>query len=88
VVVKAGGCSFHHSLTFHGSGPNEAANHRRAIVSHLIASHTRFHPVNVDQTYSRYRRRGDLSMDESFFPVLWEESGGRSYWLDGLPTLA
>jgi ectoine hydroxylase-related dioxygenase (phytanoyl-CoA dioxygenase family) len=88
VVVKAGGCSFHHSLTFHGSGPNEASRHRRAIVSHLVAAHTRFHPTNVDQTYSRYRRRGDLSMDESFFPVLWEETGGRSYWLDGLPTLA
>ena len=88
VVVKAGGCSFHHSLTFHGSGPNEATRDRRAIVSHLIASHTRFHPTNVDQVYSRYRRRGDLAMDESFFPVLWEETGGRSYWLAGLPTLA
>ena len=81
VVVKAGGCSFHHSLTFHGSGPNEATRDRRAIVSHLIASHTRFHPTNVDQIYSRYRRRGDLSMDESFFPVLWDESGARSAWL-------
>ena len=87
VVVKAGGCSFHHSLTFHGSGPNEAARDRRAIVSHLIAAHTRFHPTNVDQIYSRYRRHGDLSLDESFFPVLWEESGGRSAWLAGLPEL-
>jgi ectoine hydroxylase-related dioxygenase (phytanoyl-CoA dioxygenase family) len=24
VVVKPGGCAFHHSLTFHGSGPNES----------------------------------------------------------------
>jgi 2-oxoglutarate-dependent dioxygenase len=88
VVVKAGGCSFHHSLTFHGSGPNEADRDRRAIVSHLIAAHTRFHPSNVDQIYSRYRRRGDLSLDESFFPVLWDQDGGRSAWLAGLPTLA
>jgi ectoine hydroxylase-related dioxygenase (phytanoyl-CoA dioxygenase family) len=88
VVVKAGGASFHHSLTFHGSGPNEASTHRRALVSHLIPAHTRFHPTNVDQTYSRYRRRGDLAMDESFFPVLWDESGARSYWLSELPTLA
>ena len=36
VVVKAGGCSFHHSLTFHGSGPNEATGDRRALVSHLV----------------------------------------------------
>jgi ectoine hydroxylase-related dioxygenase (phytanoyl-CoA dioxygenase family) len=88
VVVKAGGCSFHHSLTFHGSGPNEATTHRRALVSHLIPSQTRFHPTNVDQTYSRYRRRGDMSMDESFFPVLWEDSGYRTPWLSELPTLA
>jgi ectoine hydroxylase-related dioxygenase (phytanoyl-CoA dioxygenase family) len=87
VVVKAGGCSFHHSLTFHGSGPNEATTHRRAVVSHLVAAHTRFHPTNVDQTYSRYRRRGDLSMDESFFPVLWDESGARTAWLQELPEL-
>jgi hypothetical protein len=72
---------------FHGSGPNQATTHRRAVVSHLIAAHTRFHPVNVDQTYSRYRRRGDLSLDESFFPVLWDQSGYRTPWLDELPEL-
>jgi hypothetical protein len=38
-------------------------------------------------TYSRYRRRADLSLDESFFPVLWDEDGGRSAWLSGLPEL-
>ena len=81
VVVKAGGCSFHHSLTFHGSGPTRRRVDRRAIVSHLVPVQTRFHPVNVDQTYSRYRRRGDLSLDESFFPVLWDETGARSAWL-------
>jgi ectoine hydroxylase-related dioxygenase (phytanoyl-CoA dioxygenase family) len=88
VVVKAGGCSFHHSLTFHGSGTNEASTHRRAVVSHLVAAHTRFHPTNVDQTYSRYRRRCDLSMDESFFPVLYDETGGRTSWLEELPSLS
>ena len=44
-----------------------------------MAAHTRFHPTNVDQTYSRYRRRGDLSMDESFFPVLRDD--GRAHLL-------
>ena len=74
VVVKAGGCTFHHSLTFHGSGPNEATTHRRALVSHLVPVETRFHPTEVDLIYSRYRRRGDLSLDESFFPVVWDET--------------
>jgi len=48
---------------------------------------TRFHETNVDVTYSRYRRRRDLSLDESFFPVLWEESGYRTPWLAELPAV-
>jgi ectoine hydroxylase-related dioxygenase (phytanoyl-CoA dioxygenase family) len=87
VVVKAGGCTFHHSLTFHGSGPNEATVDRRALVSHLVPVETRFHPRNVDLIYSRYRRRGDLSLDESFFPVVWDATGGRTAWLASLPAV-
>ncbi|MDQ2984329.1 MAG: phytanoyl-CoA dioxygenase family protein [Actinomycetota bacterium] len=88
VVVKAGGGSFHHGLTFHGSAPNEnATTARMALVSHMLPVHARFHETNVDVTYSRYRRRGDLSLDESFFPVMWDESGYRTRWLAELPTL-
>jgi ectoine hydroxylase-related dioxygenase (phytanoyl-CoA dioxygenase family) len=88
VVVRAGGCSFHHNLTWHGSASNTSADvTRRALVSHLLAVETRFHPSNVDLIYSRYRRHGDLSMDESFFPVLWSADGGRTSWLAELPEL-
>ena len=73
--------------TFHGSGPNEATVERRALVTHMTPVEARFHPTNVDVTYSRYRRRGDLSLDESFFPVLWDEDGARSAWLGALPEL-
>jgi hypothetical protein len=41
----------------------------------------------VDGTYSRYRRHGGLSLDESFFPVMWDESGYRTPWLVRLPPL-
>jgi ectoine hydroxylase-related dioxygenase (phytanoyl-CoA dioxygenase family) len=82
IEVEAGGASFHHHLTFHGSGPNTADVHRRACISHLVPAATRFHPVNVDPTYSRYRRSGDTAMDDSFFPVVWTRDGGRSAWLD------
>ena len=46
-----------------------------------------FKERNVDLIYSRYRRRGDLTLDESFFPVLWDESGYRTPWLAELPAL-
>jgi 2-oxoglutarate-dependent dioxygenase len=88
VVVKAGGGSFHHGLTWHGSAPNESATvARMALVSHMIPADARFHHENVDVVYSRYRRRGDLSLDESFFPVMWHESGYRTPWLAELPAL-
>jgi ectoine hydroxylase-related dioxygenase (phytanoyl-CoA dioxygenase family) len=88
VVVKAGGGSFHHGLTWHGSAPNRSATTARmALVSHFIPVETRFHETNVDVTYSRYRRHCDLSLDESFFPVVWDESGYRTPWLAQLPTI-
>ena len=88
VVVKAGGGSFHHGLTWHGSAPNRSASvARMALVSHFVPVETRFHETNVDVTYSRYRRRGDPSLDESFFPVVWAEGGYRTPWLSDLPAL-
>jgi ectoine hydroxylase-related dioxygenase (phytanoyl-CoA dioxygenase family) len=82
IEVKAGGASFHHHNTFHGSGPNTASVHRRAVISHLIPAGTRFHPVRADPVYSRYRRPGDPTMDEAYFPIVWSRDGGRSEWLD------
>jgi ectoine hydroxylase-related dioxygenase (phytanoyl-CoA dioxygenase family) len=88
VVVKAGGGSFHHGLTWHGSAPNTSGEvARMALVSHFVRVETRFHETNVDVNYSRYRRRGDLSLDESFFPVVWDETGYRTPWLAELPAL-
>jgi ectoine hydroxylase-related dioxygenase (phytanoyl-CoA dioxygenase family) len=81
VEVRAGGAAFHHYLTFHGSGPNMADVHRRAVVSHFIRTETTFHPTHTDPNYSRYRRVGDLSLDESFFPIVWTRDGRRSAWL-------
>ncbi len=82
IVVAAGGASFHHHRTFHGSGPNTATIHRRAVISHLVPAGTTFHPDHVDPVYSRYRRVADLALDESYFPVVWTRDGGRTAWLD------
>ncbi|HET8527149.1 MAG TPA: phytanoyl-CoA dioxygenase family protein, partial [Actinomycetota bacterium] len=88
VVVKAGGGAFHHNATWHGSEPNRSGTvARMGLVSHMLPSNARFHESNVDLNYSRYRRRGDLSMDESFFPVLWDREGYRTPWLSELPNI-
>jgi ectoine hydroxylase-related dioxygenase (phytanoyl-CoA dioxygenase family) len=82
VEVRAGGAAFHHHLTFHGSGPNTGAVHRRSVISHFVRAETTFHPTHTDLNYSRYRRVGDLTLDESFFPIVWTRDGRRTPWLD------
>ena len=87
VVVKKGSGSFHHGQTWHGSGPNRSGNPRRSLVVHCISSETHFVPENADvgvgPIYCRYRRRdGDMTMDESNFPILWTADGRRSAWID------
>ncbi len=82
VEVPAGGCAIHHGSTWHGSGPNLSGEPRRAVVSHCIAGDARFHATELSYIYSRYKRVGDETMDESFFPVLWREDGYRTPFLD------
>jgi hypothetical protein len=45
-------------------------------------SESQFHPTNVSYIYNRYKRHGELTMDESFFPILWRKDGYRTRWLD------
>ncbi len=84
VEVPRGGAAFHSAWVFHGSPPNERADaERRAIISHLIEETTRWNPACPHPVYSRYRRPGEIEMDEAFFPVLWRRDGSRSGFLDG-----
>jgi ectoine hydroxylase-related dioxygenase (phytanoyl-CoA dioxygenase family) len=82
VEVPAGGGAFHHGWTWHGSNVNRSARPRRSLVAHCMSSEARFHPDTVGYLYSRYKRFGDDTMDESFFPVTWRADGYRSAFLD------
>ena len=82
VEVPAGGASFHHGYTWHGSGINKTDLNRRAIVSHCIPSDTKFHSTNIGGTgkiYKRYKKINTNEMDESFFPILWNEEGYQTF---------
>jgi ectoine hydroxylase-related dioxygenase (phytanoyl-CoA dioxygenase family) len=88
VVVKAGGGAFHHNATWHGSEPNRNSTvARMGLVSHMLPADARFHETNVDLNYSRYKRRDDTTMDESFFPVMCTQDGYRTPWLEQLPDI-
>lgn len=89
VEVPAGGGSFHHGWTWHGSGFNRnprGGAPRRALVLHAMSSAARYVPSRFWQgtgpIYARYRRFGSDEMDENHFPVLWREDGYRTPGLD------
>ncbi len=86
VEVKAGGGSFHHGKTWHGSGPNQSSNPRRSLVLHAMPDKVEFVPDNFDKgigpIYSRYKRLGDNQLDENYFPVLWRKDGYRTPAID------
>ncbi|HKO28735.1 MAG TPA: phytanoyl-CoA dioxygenase family protein [Solirubrobacteraceae bacterium] len=82
IEVPAGGAAFHDGWTFHGSPPNERSDaQRRSIISHMISTDTRWNPEHPHPIYSRYRRPGEIELDEAFFPILWQD-GYRTAWLD------
>ncbi len=80
--VKAGGGSFHHGGTWHGSGANNGLNPRRSLVLHAMPSEVEYVPKKFNQgigpIYSRYKRLGDNMLDENYFPILWREDGYRT----------
>ncbi|MDG2427498.1 MAG: phytanoyl-CoA dioxygenase family protein [Acidimicrobiales bacterium] len=88
VEVPAGGGSFHHGWTWHGSDVNRSNVHRRVLVLHCASSEARFHRpgfgVGNGPIYSRYAHSDDDVMDEAHFPVLWTASGHRTSGLDSL----
>ena len=82
IEVPAGSAVLHHGRTWHGSRANSGGAPRRSLIAHCSSSEAQYHPDNVSAIYGRYRKTGTLQMDESFFPILWHESGYRSQWLD------
>jgi len=86
IEVPAGGGSFHHGWSWHGSGANNGSLPRRSLVLHAMRSDVEYQPEHLSQgigpIYSRYKRLGDNQLDENYFPVLWREDGYRTPTID------
>ncbi|MBD2258715.1 phytanoyl-CoA dioxygenase family protein [Pseudanabaena sp. FACHB-2040] len=83
IEMPAGSCVVHHGNTWHGSGPNLTSDRpRRSLGVHTLSSAASFRPdVPAGYIYGRYKRVGDTTMDESFFPILWTQNGYRTPFL-------
>jgi len=73
-IMKAGQASFHHSLTYHGSGPNLTDQPRLSVVAHLIPDGAAY---RADGSWNQmttlmgpHVKTGDKYGDP-FFPRLW-----------------
>ncbi|WP_323366792.1 phytanoyl-CoA dioxygenase family protein [Leptothoe sp. PORK10 BA2] len=87
--IPPGGGVFHHGNTWHGSGKNTMDVVRRSMVLAYVPANAEFQPCGsyVPGGYiaGKYRRQGDNTMDESFFPIVWREDGYRTPFLDHTP---
>src|SRR5260370_22966772 len=74
VLLKAGQVSFHHALTFHGSGPNVSTEPRLCVISHMMPGDTVYkagrpqHPNLALLGPNAYDRQ---PFNSDFFPQLW-----------------
>jgi len=73
-IMKAGQASFHHALTYHGSGPNTTDRSRMSFVAHVMPGSAGYKPSGK---YNRMQsllgpgvKAGD-PFPERFFPTLW-----------------
>ena len=82
IEIPAGSAVFHHGRTWHGSRDNRGDKPRRAVIAHCISSAATFHPTDISYIYSRYKKVGSVEMDESYFPILWQNDGRRTPWID------
>jgi ectoine hydroxylase-related dioxygenase (phytanoyl-CoA dioxygenase family) len=84
IQLKAGQVSFHHALTYHGSGPNTSEGPRCSIAIHMMSGKTKLKPGREqwEQTSNLYRyfhksfaklQEGDYAAGEDF-PVIYEKA--------------
>jgi len=85
--LKPGSGAFHHGNMWHGSNKNLMSGVvRRSLVMAYIPAESRFKPAGayVPGGYlpGRYKRFGDDTMEESFFPIVYQSEGDHTAFLE------
>ncbi|WJH34267.1 phytanoyl-CoA dioxygenase family protein [Paenibacillus aurantius] len=73
-LLKAGQASFHHALTFHGSGPNRTNEPRLSVVAHLMPGGTGYRPRVQHHDNVRLlgpRPYAGQPFDNAYFPLVY-----------------
>jgi ectoine hydroxylase-related dioxygenase (phytanoyl-CoA dioxygenase family) len=73
-ILRAGQASFHHALTFHGSGPNRTDSARLSVVAHLMPSGTSYRPGqqwHPNLVFLGPDARAGQMFEGNYWPQLW-----------------
>jgi hypothetical protein len=75
VRLRAGEASFHHALTFHGSGPNRSREPRLSVIAHLMPDEARYAGPTQHHTSITFwpRPRAGERFRPEFHPLAWRE---------------
>ena len=86
MTLSPGSCGSHHGNIWHGAGQNTASVVRRSLVIIHVPAESKFQSGGAylpgGYIAAKYRRHGDDTMDESFFPIVWREDGYRTPFID------
>ncbi|MEO1620428.1 MAG: phytanoyl-CoA dioxygenase family protein [Cyanobacteria bacterium J06632_3] len=85
IVIKLppGSAVFLHGGLWHGSAPNVSKTlTRRSLSVSTLSGQTQFQPEGKGYIFERYRMRGSLKLDESYYPILWSADGYRTPFLE------
>lgn len=73
-VLKAGEASFHHALTFHGSGPNTTGEPRLCVIAHMMPGGTAYRAdrmAHPNLVFLGPDARDGQPFEGPYWPQLW-----------------
>jgi hypothetical protein len=85
IELAPGSGVFLHGDLWHGSGRNRTDKTRRSFAVSTLPANTQFQPPGIGTGYifNRYRNiMGDMTLDESFYPILWTPDGYKTPFVD------
>lgn len=80
-ILKAGQASFHHSLTFHGSGENRTDQPRMSVVGHYMPDGTTYRPSGRTMRFLRLlgpRPQAGIPFGDPAFPLVYSHDSQRA----------
>jgi ectoine hydroxylase-related dioxygenase (phytanoyl-CoA dioxygenase family) len=75
-ILRAGEASFHHSLCFHGSGPNTTSDPRMCVIGHYMPADTTFRATGKFMRFLHLlgpRPEPGMPLREPAFPLVYGE---------------